>query len=143
MLFVKKEILYHIRNAVTTRHIEQGFILGSQTRFNQLDYCKEIPAIQASLNYYMPNSKIANITIQQWAKEEICFSGFLHTHIGDKCDFSDADIDFAKKLYGSYHLPLLWFGLAVVNKCDISIDFYSIQENDGDIRIIPVSYRLV
>lgn len=143
MLFIKKQVLIHICNAVTSSDIEQGFILGSQTRLDQLDCCKEIPAVQASLNYYKPNSAVADMTIQQWANDEICFSGFLHTHIGDKCDFSDADIDFAKKLYNAYHLPLLWFGLAVVNKCDVSIDFYSIQEDDGNIRIKPVSYQLI
>ena len=143
MLFIKQQVLSHICDAVISSDVEQGFILGSQTRLDQLDYCREIPAVQASLNFYKPNSVVADTIIQQWANTNVCFSGYLHTHIGEKNDFSEADVAFAKKLYNAYQLPLLWFGLAVVNASTISLYFYSVEELDGTIQIVPTPYQSV
>ena len=143
MLFIKKQVLSHIRNAVTSRDIEQGFILGSQTRLDQLDCCKEIPAVQASLNYYNPNSAVADAAVQHWANNAVCFTGFLHSHVNDKYDLSDADIDFAERLYKAYCLPVLWFGLAVINENKVSIVFYSVQDDNGTIQIMPVPYQVI
>lgn len=143
MLLIKEQILIHLRNAVISSDVEQGFILGSQTRLDQLDCCKEIPAVQASLNFYKPNSTVADATIQQWANNEVCFSGFLHSHVSDKNDLSEADIVFAERLYKAYCLPVLWFGLAIINECNVSFVFYAVHENNGTIQISPAPYQTI
>lgn len=144
MLYVKEQVLNHIRNAVISSDVEQGFILGSKTRLNQLDCCKEIPAVQTSLNIYRGDSHIANQIISQWFEEKICISGFLHSHVVDKSDLSDADKNFAIMLYNTYNLPLFWFGLAVVTNNEVTISFYCVKENsEGNILITPSIYDTI
>lgn len=144
MLYVKEQVLNHIRNAVISSDVEQGFILGSKTRLNQLDCCKEIPAVQASLNIYRANSYIADQIISQWFEEKTCICGFLHSHVVDKNDLSEADKHFATMLYKTYHLPLFWFGLAVVTNNEVTISFYCVQEKiEGNIIVSPIVYSII
>lgn len=143
MLLVKQQVLEHIRNAVVASDVEQGFILGSQTRLDQLDCCKEIPAVQASLNFYRPNSMNAEAHVKQWAACNVCFSGFLHSHVVDKSDLSEADLSFAENLYHAYSLPFLWFGLAIVSKSNVTFSFYKVYEEDGTVRIAPIQHQII
>lgn len=141
MLRIKKEILQQLRQSFSLSHVETGFILGTYSCLEQLEYCYQIPAVQAGIHYYSPDIVIANKKIKEWTEVGICFCGFIHSHVVKKVDFSNGDIEFAKKLMNSYRLPVLWFGLGVVNDdCEVDIYFYSVtQQNNFEIDIKPIS----
>ncbi len=144
MLAIKKEVLQQIKQSFGSGKVEQGFILGAGSHLEQLDYCYQIPAARMGMYYYSPDVNTANIKIKEWAKEEICFCGFIHSHVVYKKEFSEGDIEFAKKLLEAYKLPVLWFGLGVVTKDDVDIYFYALKKRDAtEIDITSTSIRII
>ena len=130
-LFVKGNILEKIGQVFSSSDVEQGFLLGCTTRLDCLDYCEQVPAVRAGIHFYEPDATCANEIIQSWAKRGICFCGFIHSHVVDKEDLSEADEEFARSLSGAYDIPVMWFGLGVVNCQSVSFSFYSVSvEND-------------
>ena len=79
--------------------------MGASKSLDIVDSFALIPAEKAGKYYYIPNIEAANRQIHQWAKEEICFCGFIHSHITDKKELSEGDIKFAEQLFNSFHLP--------------------------------------
>ena len=75
----------------------------------------QLPAKQSGKYYYMPDGTAANQIIEEWRKRNICFCGFVHSHIALKEKLSEADIEYAKQIYKVYHLPVLWFGVGIVH----------------------------
>ena len=90
--------------------------MGANKSLDIVDSFALIPAEKAGKYYYIPDIEAANRQIHQWAKEEICFCGFIHSHITDKKELSEGDIKFAEQLFNSFHLPVLWFGLQILTK---------------------------
>lgn len=108
-LTVTTRVLAKITNSFIGRKEEAGGILGASKSLDIVDSFALIPAEKAGKYYYIPNIEAANRQIHQWAKEEICFCGFIHSHITDKKELSEGDIKFAEQLFNSFHLPVLWF----------------------------------
>ena len=52
--------------------------MGASKSLDIVDSFALIPAEKAGKYYYIPNIEAANRQIHQWAKEEICFCGFIH-----------------------------------------------------------------
>lgn len=144
MLVIQEEILEKMREIFVFGKEEQGFLLGSASCLNQLDNCYQIPAVQAGIYFFEPDVSAADSMIRNWAKQGICFSGFIHSHIVEKNDLSIPDIEFAKKLFCAYELPVLWFGLALVKKNTVEFKFYAVKQYDeNDVTLMQVCFATV
>lgn len=141
MLLVDKHILSKISETFLKQDVEQGFLLGSSLDFNHIDSCFELPASDAGLHYYEPNSLAADKAIRHWGHQGICFCGMIHSHVVNKRVLSENDIAFAKALYTAYHLPVLWFGIGIVNSGEVTFQIYSVTEIDEQICISPETYE--
>ena len=86
-LTVTTRVLAKITNSFIGRKEEAGGILGASKSLDIVDSFALIPAEKAGKYYYIPNIEAANRQIHQWAKEEICFCGFIHSHIQIKRNY--------------------------------------------------------
>ena len=144
MLVIQEEILEKMREIFVSGKEEQGFLLGSESCLNQLDRCYQIPAVQAGIYFFTPDVSAADSMVRNWARQGICFSGFIHSHIVEKNDLSVPDIEFAKKLFRAYELPVLWFGLALVKKNTVEFKFYAVEQcGENDIKLTQVCFATV
>lgn len=141
-LTVTTRVLAKITNSFIGRKEEAGGILGASKSLDIVDSFALIPAEKAGKYYYIPNIEAANRQIHQWAKEEICFCGFIHSHITDKKKLSEGDIKFAEQLFNSFHLPVLWFGLKILTKKCRETKFYSVQKSDTKLEISSVCWEM-
>ena len=139
MLTVKKELLYDMTEIFCSKTEEQGFLLGSRLKLNCIDYCNYLPAHKSGKYYYEPNAEAANEIIRTWEEEGICFCGLIHSHVVDKKELSENDIEYAKVLCNTYGLPVFWFAIAVVEKRNIDFIFWSVkEEKTGEIILKKV-----
>lgn len=127
MLKIRKEVICSLGEAFLESSDEQGFILGSKHSINMVDCCAQIPAVRAGMYYYEPYPEAATEIIRRWAAEDICFSGFIHSHLINKTNLSEPDIDFANRLIEAYALPVLWFGVYAIGVDTIRLQFYSVR----------------
>ena len=132
MLSIREEVTVKLTGVFQNSKQEKGFLLGCSSRLDCVDHCEQIPAIRAGLHFYEPDSAYADGVIQKWAADNICFCGFLHSHLVDKTDLSIPDIQFARKLFQAYSLPVLWFGLALVEGKSVTYRFYIVTEQGID-----------
>lgn len=132
MLEITESVLTSIIKATEDCSVEQGFILGCTSRLDRIDVCKQIPAVQAGLYFYSPDTEAATKAVRRWAEQEICFCGFIHTHRTDKKELSEPDIRFAKELFSSFEMPYLWFGLLVITEEEKEIMFYRLYSKEGE-----------
>lgn len=136
MLIIRKTVLHQLEQTFKSCDVEQGFILGCSSRLELIDSCCQIPALQAGMYYYYPNTSKADEIINNWAKQGICFCGFIHSHVVKNYQLSFEDIEFTKKLFQTYKLPIMWFGIGVVLFNSVDLCFYRVQErNDSFIDI--------
>ena len=142
MLLIKTNILEDISTVFCKCNVEKGFLLGSSNDLTHIDQCFCLPAINAGLHFYEPDPVIADKQIQYWASLEVCFCGMIHSHVVDKQELSENDIEYAKVLYSAYHLPLLWFGIGIVNADNVDFRFYSVSESDGQVNITQEEYQI-
>lgn len=63
---------------------EQGFLLGSTSCLEQLDCCHQVAPARASMQFYTPDANEANKIIANWVEKNICFCGFIHSHVVEK-----------------------------------------------------------
>lgn len=142
MLKIKKEVFTEITCEFLSEKDETGFLLGTASRLNRLEYCYQLPAKQAGLHYYIPDEDEANNIIQYWAEQNVCFCGLIHSHVVPKEELSEADIEYAKLLFQTYHLPVLWFGIGIVKKTEVKFKFYAVNQNqDEKIEITEVAFN--
>lgn len=135
MLQISRCVITNLQEVFLSRKTEQGFILGSNTCFGQIDFCYQVPALHSENNIYIPNADAANEAIKIWASKGICFCGFIHSHVVDKEGFSASDILFFKKLLDTYKLPSFFLGLGIVKRNDVKIVFYSAQIDNGELLL--------
>lgn len=139
-LIVEKRILEAMSTVFSSNPQEDGYLLGCSLRTNHLTHALHLPAAHAGRNHYAPDPLRATEIIQHWATQGICFCGFIHSHVTDKQDLSEADLQFAQALFQAYRIPVLWFGLAVVSRNTVTFRFYSVTEDRETIHISPVVY---
>ena len=140
ILTVREEVFRMLAEVFRQSKQEEGFILGSTSRLDCLDCCEQIPAVRAGMYFYEPDAIYANEAIRRWAKQGICFCGFIHSHITDQPNLSEADIEFAKCLFQAYCLAGMWFGLAVVYHEMVVYKFYWVTGgNETEISIKEMS----
>lgn len=139
-LTVCREVFQTLNETFLSSKQEAGFILGCQTRLDCLDSCEQVPANQAGVYFYRPDASYANHIIQKWQAQRICFCGFIHSHVVNKQDLSEADVQFAQALFRACPLPVLWFGLAIALDGHVTYRFFSVTEENGSIHIRPVSF---
>lgn len=140
MLYIDKDILMRVSDAFRESPVEQGFLLGSGQDFDHIDYCFNLPAFDAGIHFYEPNPIEADNAIKCWGQMGVCFSGMIHSHVVNKMDLSENDIEFAKALYSAYHLPELWFGIGIVHIGNVVFRFYSVSKTDEQVNISPETY---
>lgn len=128
-LSIHKSILDQMAAVFSNSVHEAGYLLGCSTRLDCLDHCEQLPPVQAGLHFYEPDSAYANSIINQWASQNICFCGMIHSHVVEKETLSEADVVFAKQLFHAYSLPVLWFGLALVDRKKVNYQFYGITDH--------------
>lgn len=144
MLCIESSVFWELKQTFLYGGYEQGYILGSKEFLERIDCCKLIPATHSGEYFYTPDNHSANLTIREWAEDNICFSGFIHSHTKGRMDFSDNDIIFANKLLDSYRIPFLWFGLAVITKeNDVSMMFYRIYKEKGRLLLNSDTIKIV
>lgn len=136
-MIIDKNILEQISSAFQSVPIEQGFLLGSSNHSAHISHCIKLTEINSGMNFYEPNPKAANFAIHNWFKQGICFTGFIHSHITPKMDLSEDDIHFAEKLFSSFRLPTLWFGIGTLCNKEVIFHFYSVQKTNGIITLEP------
>lgn len=142
ILLIDKRILSRISDVFLARDEEQGFLLGSSRDITRIDACFDLPAANAGLHYYEPNPGAADEAISSWAQRDICFCGMIHSHVVNKMELSENDMEFAKALYTAYHLPVLWFGIGIVQAGDVAFRMYAVRESGGQISITPEQYEI-
>ena len=142
MLLIDKDVLSRISEAFRESAVEQGFLLGSGQDLSHIDYCFNLPASDAGLHFYEPNPIEADNAIRRWGQLGVCFCGMVHSHVVNKMDLSENDIEFAKALYSAYHLPVLWFGIGIVSADIIVFRFYSVLKTDEQVIISPETYQI-
>jgi hypothetical protein len=142
MLLINKNVLAKISESFCTCPVEKGFLLGSDCSLNHINYCFDLPASDAGLHYYEPNTTVADDAIRCWGKQGVCFCGMVHSHVVNKQDLSENDIEYAKVLYSAYHLPVMWFGIGIVNANDVVFRFYAVSKTNGQIDITLKEYKI-
>lgn len=142
MLLINKNILEDISTAFCMCEVEKGFLLGSSDDLTHIDHCFDLPAMDAGLHFYEPDPVLADKQIQHWADQGMCFCGMIHSHVVDKQELSENDIEYANVLYSAYHLPLLWFGIGIVRADNVEFKFYSVSESNGHINITQEEYQI-
>lgn len=138
LLSINNEFLNKMSSIFTASSCEEGFLLGCSDQIDHITNAAFLPSLQSSQNHYTPNPKKADEIIQNWAAHQVCFCGFIHSHVTQKHELSEADLQFASRLIKTYKLPVLWFGLAVINGGHVSFHFYAVAENRNGIDIFPV-----
>lgn len=142
MLHIKRDVWLRFSTAFRECDVEKGFLLGSSNDLTHIDHCFDLPAMDAGLHFYEPDPVLADKQIQHWADQGVCFCGMIHSHVVDKQELSENDIEYAKVLYAAYHLPLLWFGIGIVHADKVDFRFYSVSETDGQVNIIQEEYHI-
>lgn len=141
---VKLSVYRELEQTFLNDKHEQGYILGSKECLDEIDCCKLLPAIQSGDYYYVPDNHFADITIRKWAEDNICFTGFIHSHTKGQMNFSANDILFADKLLDSYRIPYLWFGLAVITEeNEVSMVFYRIYKKNAQLILHPETIKII
>lgn len=141
MLQIKSDVLRDIKTQVASDEKEQGFVCGCASNFECIDHIALIPGKESGTYFYTPDSHYANRVIENWAANEICFSGFIHSHTKGKRSFSENDAAFAEQLLLQYSAPFLWFGLAVVNGSAVEILFFKLSRRGTDCVLNQVEYQ--
>lgn len=143
MLQIHEQVKVDLLRIYSDSAVEKGVLLGCTTSLNRLEKCCALPARQAGLYFYTPNTHAADEIIRTWSEQGICFCGLIHSHITEKDDLSDADIVYANKLIKTFTLPVLWFGLALVHGKQVVFRFYAVTNNSsGKTHISPVRYAV-
>lgn len=142
MLLINKNILENIATTFCECDIEKGFLLGSSKELTYVDHCFDLPAMDAGLHFYEPDPVLADQAIRHWADQEVCFCGMIHSHVVDKYELSENDVEYAKMLFSAYHLPILWFGIGIVHADNVNFRFYSVSRSGGQINITLEEYRV-
>lgn len=139
MIELQEEILLQMEDAFASSTVEQAFLLGCTSRLDCLNRCCKLPAVRAGKHFYTPDATAADQIITAWGVEGVCFCGFIHSHVVNKEELSEADILFAKELIAAYDLPVLWFGLAIVTAREVAYKFYAVSRQERhNIDIKPV-----
>lgn len=76
---------------------EKGGILGIDENRIVTKFYNDSTGITTKLRY-IPNVQKLNAVIQNWAKENISFIGFVHTHPKGAEKLSPLDIEYAEKI---------------------------------------------
>lgn len=142
MLHIKKDVLSNISEVFRECDVEKGFLLGSSNDLTYVDYCFDLPAMDAGLHFYEPDPLLADQTIHRWADQGVCFCGMIHSHVVDKQELSENDIEYAKVLYSAYHLPVLWFGIGIVRSNIVDFRFYSVSKSGEQINITQEKHQI-
>lgn len=80
--------------------------------FNEKDFC-------------VPDKMLLNETINNWADNNICFCGIVHSHIGGSMALSQNDVDYIQKTLILFrHLPYMFFPIVSFEKDKQIITFY-------------------
>ena len=141
MLYIKSDILHDLKTQILADEKEQGFVLGCTSSFDCIDRVAMIPEKESGPYFYMPDSNYANGIIRNWAKNNICFSGFIHSHTKGNRSFSQNDLEFAEQLLSQYQIPFLWFGLAVVDENSVEILIYKLCQRGSDTAFEQMPYE--
>lgn len=143
MLWIKDSVRSVILHKFSSSCTEQGFLLGCSQKLNEIDFCCLLPAYRSGKYFYEPNSCEADQIIRNWAERNICFCGFIHSHLVYKKELSENDVEFAKRILTAYSIPVLWFGVGAVNDLNVDFQFYSAVCENGKTIICPIQSEIV
>ena len=107
---IKKSIADQLEEYLVKQNVEQGCLIGSSCYLNQIDRFAPVPGI-ADENHFTPDMKAVNRQIEQWAKEGICFCGFIHSHPNGARFLSQSDHQAVESWVCATKLPFLSFGV--------------------------------
>lgn len=110
---VDEVVICELKKGFSAAGVECGYLLGAKVEVDHLNFCRELPALQAGRYFYDPDAEQANRILEEWSRESICFSGFIHSHLVNNPEFSEEDIDFGDRLVSAFGLPYFWYGLGV------------------------------
>lgn len=142
MLFIREDVLNEVSECFLKHDVEQGFLLGSTRRLNQVNRCCRLFTEQADVYFITPNAEKATEQIREWAEQKVCFCGMVHSHVCPKRELSKADIEFAEALMQVYELLVLWFGIGIVERGTVTFRFYKVVKRQNKAEIAAANYQI-
>ena len=133
MLFIREDVLNELTSCFLKHDVEQGFLLGSTRRLNQVNRCCRLFTKQADVSFITPDEEKTTQQIQKWAEQKVCFCGMVHSHVCSKRELSEADIEFAEAL---------WFGIGVVENGAVEFHFYRVTKRQNKVEIAAVNFEV-
>lgn len=115
MLMLSNCVVDRIMRDCKNASEEQGWLIGCKMHIEKIDACCLLIPSYADENCYVLDSENATQAIRQWAENDVCIIGFIHSHLVDKENLSRADVDSAATLLKNLDMPFLYFGVVVVN----------------------------
>lgn len=131
MWYLKKNILKRIIKKIGKAPIESGGILGvKNNKICKFYYDrKEI----SSISEYIPNVNRLNNTIRKWAKSDITFAGFVHSHANDYNKPSLGDKIYLENIIkNNVFIKKLLFPIVTVIEKEVQIVFYEYIAETND-----------
>lgn len=147
MLYISETVIRNIIEDCENMRAEQGWLIGCANIVDKVDVCCLLEPIRATNDCYVLDSKYATIAVREWAHNDICAIGFIHSHLPDDGRLSRADRESAELLLRSLKLPFLYIGI-VINTGAKQTEYpplfmYKITGNDAHgFMIKPISYTI-
>lgn len=142
MLFIRENVLKELTECFLKHDVEQGFLLGSTRRLDQVNRCCRLFTEQVGVYFITPDAEKTTEQIRKWAKQRVCFCGMVHSHVCPKRELSEADIEFAEALMKAYELPVLWFGIGVVESGTVTLRFYKVTKRQNRVKIVTANFEI-
>lgn len=89
-------------------------------------------------NVFNEKKRLESLRLQEEVVPEIVKRTHDYSEISKK-DFSEADVQFVKKIYESFLMPLLWFGIVNVHEDTNVLQMYKIHKYMNELRVLPES----
>lgn len=138
-MYITDNVMDELKKTCTKSLVEQVFLLGCRENIMLVDVCANVSCRLVSKCFCVPDVKVISQIIEDWYEKHICFCGVVHSHLTSKKDFSEADVQFAKKIYESFLMPLLWLGIVNVHEDTNVLQMYKIHKYMNELRVLPES----
>lgn len=124
-MIIKENILDKISKISNSNDSEIGGILGSSKNEIITDMIEDIPVETESFRFeYHPNISLLNKKIEEWAENNIVFSGIFHTHFSGAHMLSDVDTEYIKALMNNVRGVIDYLYFPVFTMPDNKLNVY-------------------
>ena len=89
-------------------------------------------------NVFNEKKRLESLRLQEEVVPKIVERTHDYSEISKK-DFSEANVQFAKKIYESFLMPLLWLGIVNVHEDTNVLQMYKMHKYMNELRVLPES----